>query len=202
MTPPAGIKHRLVEANDSVLVVIDMQDSFFAKYDRAKSQAVIAKAAWLLRVASLLDIPVVAMAEDIPHSGSLNNRIAAALPQGVAVHDKDVFGLGHQPEIRAALDATGRRTAVLIGTETDVCVAHSALSLMEAGYEVVVLKDVTLTTQDDEDIGLMRMRDAGAVITSAKAIYFEWLRSVSGCLALLARAPEIEASDRPPNLVL
>jgi len=85
--------------------------------------------------------------------------------------------------------------------ETDVCVAHSALGLMEAGYQVVVLQDVVATTAGDEEIGLRRMRDAGAVISSAKAITYEWLRSVSNANAIFEEAGASE-DTKPANILV
>ena len=196
------IKTRLIEASECVLVVIDMQDSFFNKYEREKSQAVISKTAWLIRAANSIGIPIVAMAEDIPNSGPLTEKITAALPAEAHVFNKDVFGCGDQPEILEAIKATGRNTAVLVGMETDVCVAHSALSLMGKGYDVVVVADATITTAADQEIGLMRIRDAGGVLCSVKSIYYEWLRSVSGCYALLDVNSDLEARDLPPTVVL
>lgn len=196
------LQQRLIDVSDSVLVLIDMQDSFFNKYEKAKSQAVISRAVWLLRVAAKMDVPIVAMAEDVPHSGTLNDEIAKALPESTEVFNKDYFGCGDQPEICAAVKATGRGTAVLIGMETDVCVAHSALSLMAHGLDVVVVRDATISTAADEDIGLMRIRDAGGVICSVKSLYYEWLRSVSGCVALLDKDPDLEGAALPPVLVL
>ncbi|MFY9238202.1 MAG: isochorismatase family protein [Roseovarius sp.] len=196
------LKTRLIEANECVLVVIDMQDSFFNKYEREKSQAVISKTAWLIRAANSIGIPIVPMAEDIPNSGPLNEKITAALPAEAHVFNKDVFGCGDQPEILEAIKATGRNTAVLVGMETDVCVAHSALSLMGKGYDVVVVADATITTAADQEIGLMRIRDAGGVLCSVKSIYYEWLRSVSGCYALLDVNTDLEARDLPPTVVL
>ena len=54
---------------------------------------------------------------------------------------KPVFAAGDNPPIRAALEATGRHTVVAVGLETDVCVAHSAISLMERGYHVAAVSD-------------------------------------------------------------
>ncbi len=197
----ADLRKALVEVEDSLLVVIDIQDSFLNKYDNAKTQNLVGKVAWLLAVAQHLDVPVVAMAEAIESNGPLNRTIRDALTEGTKVHNKDFFNLADNPEILAAAEATGRKTAVCVGMETDVCVAQTALGLAAKGYRVVTLKDVVATTEADEEIGLSRMRDAGVVISSVKALYFEWLRSASRSARLRNKAPELEAL-RPASLVL
>ena len=57
--------HELIDVTSSVLLVIDIQQPFLNKYDRAKTQALISKVSWLIGVAAHLDVPIVAMAEDI-----------------------------------------------------------------------------------------------------------------------------------------
>lgn len=201
MSSSAKTSHALVDVADSVLVVIDIQDSFLNKYDNAKTQALLAKVAWLIKVAAVLDVPVVAMGEDLENVGPLNEAIAEALPEGTTVHNKDFFGLAGNPDILAALQATGRRTAVCVGMETDVCVAQTAIGLLDEGYRVIALTDAVATTEWDEAVGLGRMRDAGVMISSVKALYYEWVRSVSGCRRLDNMGPALRAA-RPANLVM
>ena len=168
MSKNTDIRKSLVDVDDSVLLVIDIQDHFLNKYDSAVSRPLLDKVVWLLKIACCLDVPVIAMAEDIDNAGNLNSAILDALPNKLKVHNKNAFGLAGNPEILADVDATGRKTAILVGTETDVCVAQSALGLMECGYRVVVLKDAIATTAGDQQTGLNRMHDAGAVFGAHK----------------------------------
>ena len=192
MQSGASIQNSLIEVDDSVLLLVDIQDYFLKKYSDAVSLAVLKKAVWMIQLARAMNVPIVAMAEDIETTGNLCQTILDALPLETKVHNKNTFGLGGHPEILESIRITGRNTAVLIGMETDVCVAHSALHLMKDGYNVVVLKDVVATTNEyDGGIGLGRMRDAGAVVSSAKGIYYEWLRSVEKLESLLSKNPEI-----------
>jgi nicotinamidase-related amidase len=196
------IKNSLVELDDSVLIVIDVQDTFLRKYDRTRSEEIVARVVWLLQAAHLLDVPVVAMAEDIGNSGGLNHKVHAALPEGTVVHDKDAFGLTYNAEILDAVEATGRKTAILVGMETDVCVSQSAIGLINHGYRVAVLEDAVATTESDEAIGLARMCEAGAAVCSVKSLCYEWLRSVSNARRLEELAPELENQLLPDSLRL
>lgn len=195
------LKQNLVELNDSVLVVIDIQDSFLTKYDNAVSQALVTKVAWLLRFAEALNVPIIAMAEDIENAGNLNQTILDALPDRTAVHDKNIFNLVENTEIFASIEATGRKTTILVGMETDVCVAHSALGLLQNSYKVVALKDGMATTAEQEEIGLSRMSEAGVVITSIKGLVFEWLRGVKNTRDFFKEYPELD-KQLPNNLLL
>lgn len=202
MNPAGDLQRRLVEVDDSLLAVIDIQDSFLDKYPPQQSRDLVERVTWLLCVAELLRVPVVAMAEDIGRAGGLHAAVAAALPSSAPVFDKNAFGLADNPEILAAVEATGRRTAVLVGVETDVCVAHSALGLLGRGYRVAVPRDAVLTTAGDAETGLERMRGAGTLITSVKALYYEWLRTVEAAVKLAREHPELEGERRPASLQL
>jgi nicotinamidase-related amidase len=116
-------------------------------------------------------------AEEI-HKQQLAPKLVQSLPASAPIFDKASFGLAHQPDILAAVEQTGRKTAVLIGLETDVCVAQSAIGLIEQGYRVAVVADATGTPAQGQEIGLNRMRNAGAVIVSTKSLFYEWMRTV------------------------
>ena len=189
MSKRTDITKSLIDVSDSVLIVIDIQDSFLTKYDSKVSKPVVEKAVWVIKLAQVLAVPIVAMAEDIDHSGNLDQSILDALGEDITVYDKHIFGLAGQPEILAEIESTGRKTVILVGLETYVCVAQSALGLMEKGFQVAVLKDVVATTDGDEDIGFDRMRQAGAVISSVKAITYEWLRTISNVVAVFDESP-------------
>ncbi|MCP5083773.1 MAG: isochorismatase family protein [Alphaproteobacteria bacterium] len=193
MSNVSDIQRSLVDVDDCVLLVIDIQDYFLQKYDQAKSQALVGKVVWLLHVAQHLNVPVVAMAEDIERTGSLHPAIQDALPPGTQVHNKDLFDLAGNSAILADVAASGRKTAVCVGVETDVCVAQSAIGLIGQGYKVVALQDAVASMDADEVVGLGRMRDAGVAISSVKALYYEWLRSVSRTQDLKSKAPELES---------
>jgi len=196
------IRKSLVEVEDSVLVVIDIQDSFLRKYDASIGKPLLEKVVWLLKIAAHMNMPVVAMAEDIDNADNLHQSILSALPPGTRVHNKNTFALTDNPPILSDLEATRRNTAILVGMETDVCVAQSALGLMQCGYQVVVLEDAVATTTGGAQIGLGRMRDAGDAISSVKAITYEWLRSVQNSNALFDRVPALRAKDLPACLTL
>jgi nicotinamidase-related amidase len=190
--------HRLIERDQACLLVIDVQQYFLNKLPLDWRAPLVARIAWLMRVARLLDIPILATAEDIAKDGPLVPELAEQLPAGVPVRNKMIFGLTAQPDLRAAIEETGRQEFVLTGLETDVCVAHSALGLLDAGYRVAVASDATASPPPHHDAGLTRMAAAGAIITNVKGIYYEWVRD----LATNARVRAQLNLPLPPGLTL
>ncbi|HEY5168038.1 MAG TPA: isochorismatase family protein, partial [Thermoleophilia bacterium] len=128
----------LIDRDDSLLVVVDLQPKFWSdRLDRSDAEEVsraAARAAWLAGAAMALDVPAVLTEESPERNGPTAVGVLLAVGRRAPVFKKPVFGLAACPEIMAAIEATGRRTAVLCGFETDVCVTHSAVGLMEAGY--------------------------------------------------------------------
>jgi nicotinamidase-related amidase len=63
-----------------------------------------------------------------------------------------------------------------MGMETHVCIAQTALDLLTEGHQVYLPVD-TLGSRFliDHDIALRRLESAGAVLTTAEAVAFEWL---------------------------
>jgi nicotinamidase-related amidase len=151
-----------------------------------------------MRVARALRIPIIATAEDIPANGTLAPELVALLPSDHTIFSKMVFGLYDQPDIRAAVMATGRSEFVLVGLETDVCIAHSALGLAAADHRVAVLEDACGAPPPHHQAGLGRLRDAGIVVTTVKGMHYEWVRD----LATLATLRAVIGTDLPPGLTL
>jgi len=189
---------RLLERDRSCLVVIDVQPYFLAKLPLDRREPLAQRIAWLVRVATLLGIPVVATAEDLADVGPLAGPVAEALPPGTVVHDKRVFGLAGQPDILAAVEATRRRDLVLVGLETDVCVAHSALGLLDRGFRVCVAEDATGSPPPHQQAGIARLAAAGAIVTTVKGVYYEWARDLATHADLRRRLQ----GPLPPGLTL
>ncbi len=178
MAEKISLQNSLIDVDDSVLAVIDVQESFLDKFQAEERELLLNRIGWLVSVATRLDIPLVAMAEEIPVMGSVAPSIAEKLPKDTHIHNKMTFGLAAVPEILAAVKNSGRKTAILVGLETDVCVAHSAIGLLQNGFKVAVVADATGSPGTAHEVGLERMRRAGVLVTSVKSVYYEWLRTV------------------------
>ncbi|HEY5059097.1 MAG TPA: isochorismatase family protein [Gaiellaceae bacterium] len=180
----------LLERDDAVLVVVDVQAGFlarawFTKEDAAAAGAALDRMAWLVALAVRLGIPVVATEEEPERNGPTDPRVAERLPAETPVLRKPTFGLAGTPEILAAVRATGRGTAVVVGCETDVCVAQSAIGLQEQGFACVVVDDATFSPGEMHARGLDRLAAAGIACNHAKGVTYEWLRSVEDAHAVL-----------------
>jgi nicotinamidase-related amidase len=192
----------LLERADSILIVVDVQRGFYpasADIDREHFDLVVARVAWLAGTASALEIPVVVTEEDPERNGPTAPEVRARLPEGTAVLEKPTFGLADCPEILAAVTETHRRTAVIAGLETDVCVAQSAIGLVDRGFRVAVVVDATFAPGGMHDPGLRRMERLGVELVHAKGVYYEWVRTLEAARAFEAARPDLAS---PPGFSL
>ncbi len=175
------VKKSLINVDDCVLIIIDVQDHFLARLPLERAEQLINRVGWLMEVAKILNVPIIVTAEEGKRYADFTAVLAEKLPPGTNVFDKTVYGLADQTDILEAVRKTGRGTAVLVGMETDVCVTHSTIGLVQNGFQVVVLADVTDSPGEAHVFGLERMRGAGALVMSLKGLYYEWIRTVSMC---------------------
>jgi nicotinamidase-related amidase len=171
----------LLDRDDSVLVVVDAQPGFLP----GEAEAAVERMAWLVAVAARLGIPVVVTEEEPERNGTTDARVANRLPAGTAVFTKPTFGLAGTPEILDAVRATGRGTVVVVGSETDVCVAQSAIGLRLAGFACVVVEDATFSPGEMHERGLSRVASEGVARNHAKGVTYEWLRTVEDAHVVL-----------------
>jgi nicotinamidase-related amidase len=191
----------LVRRADSLLVVVDTQPGFFAydglsEDDAQRAAAAVTRITWMAGLATLLEIPAVVVEEGPERNGHTDPRILERVAAGTPTLEKPTFGLTGCEEAVAAIRATGRRTIVLVGFETDVCVAQSAIGLVELGFRAVVSEDATYTNSAREhERGIARMAGAGVERNHCKGLTFEWLRTVDRALETF---PEAAALGTPP----
>jgi len=159
----------LIERSNSVLVVIDVQDNFLNKLALHERSTLVSRIGWLMQVATVLAIPMIATAEDVSDEVDMRPSLKALLPQSQSIYNKLVFSLHEQDDIREALEKLDKRDVVLVGLETDVCIAHSAIELLDAGYRVCVIEDATGSPWPHHLAGLRRMEQAGVTTPIPRA---------------------------------
>jgi nicotinamidase-related amidase len=171
------VSGRLIEASGSLLVVVDVQEGFLARVEAERQAGFLERIAFLVESAAFAGVPRIATVESPDDWGGLHPALVPALA-GDPVLPKAVFGLADDPGVFPAVVASGRRTIVLTGMETDVCVAQSALGLLDRGYRVVVVEDAVASPGTAHAFGLRRIERAGAELVCAKQLHYEWVRTV------------------------
>lgn len=161
----------LLSRNDAVLVVVDVQERINAVM---ADQGHLARIAVLVEACAALGVPVIATEQYPKGLGPTVPSLATLLSEPPLV--KGSFSCAREPAVLAALEATGRRQAVVAGIEAHVCVLQTALDLVAAGFQVHAPHDaVSSRRPSDKEWALQRMAAAGVVVTTTESALFELL---------------------------
>ena len=159
-------------AHDCVLIVVDIQEKLLAKMPDADGW--IETAAYLLESAKLLGVPAL-ITEQYPKGlGPTDPRIAAFFHPPIPA--KTRFSAFGAEGLLERLQLLNRSAVVLIGMETHVCIAQTALDALEIDFRAIVPVDAIASRfETDREIGLKRLEGAGCELTTAEALVLEWL---------------------------
>ncbi len=187
----AEIARRPLEAEQCTLIVVDIQEKLLPPIFH--KEELIKNSRLLIRLAGILKIPHILT---VQYSKGLGNTVAeiAELVPGTEAIDKQIFScFGSEVFCSMLKRMPGRRNTVLLcGMESHICVTQTALAALREGYIVHVASDaVSSRTEWNWKIGLERMRDAGAVISSTEMMMYELLRS-SGSPAFKELLPHLK----------
>lgn len=173
----AEAARRPLTAERCALIVVDIQEKLLPPI--WEKERLVRNAQLLLRLAGILSLPVLATTQYARGLGATVPDIASLLPTGTTPLDKLEFGCFGNEAFCAALDRLpqGRDTLLVCGMETHICVLQTVLGALAQGYTVHVAADACGSrAQLNWQLGLERMRDAGAVISSTEMAIYELLR--------------------------
>ncbi|MDO8684289.1 MAG: hydrolase [Armatimonadota bacterium] len=163
----------LLDKNNTTLVVVDLQEPFLRSiFERER---VVANSVTLIRAAKILGLPTVATLQYPERMGDMIPEVLEALPEDARI-GKTAFSCCGSDEFRDKMSEIGRPTALVCGVESHICVNQTVHDLLVAGYKVHVAKDaISSRTKANYKIGVEKMRQAGAIITSVETAIFELL---------------------------
>lgn len=172
--PYSEIARRPLRVDECVLAVVDIQEKLLPRIH--EKERVIRNSQLLIRLASILSLPVLVTTQYSKGLGATVPAILSLLPDVKPV-DKLEFGCFGNGEFCSAISVlAGRNTLLLCGIETHICVMQTALGALSQGLNVHVAADAVGSRAElNWKLGLERMREAGAVISSAEMMIYELL---------------------------
>lgn len=162
-----------LKRDDCVLLLVDIQKTLFDLC--VETERVQKHVAALIDICRMLDIPIVFTQQN-------PEKIGPFLPELIErttdarVLDKMEFSCFQNDTIARAIAALKRRTILVAGIETHICVFQTGVDAIRAGYRVHAASDaITCRSQPNKVIGLDRLAKAGVVMSSTEMIIFELL---------------------------
>ena len=171
------IARRPLKAEHCALFVIDIQEKLLPPIFH--KEQLLKNSQLLIRLASVLKVPVLISTQYTKRLGPTVPEITSLLPETQPI-DKQMFSCFGSEVFCSRLKqfAGTRKTVLLCGMETHICVMQTALGALREGYIVHVASDaVSSRTESNWKIGLERMRAAGAVLSSTEMMIYELLCS-------------------------
>lgn len=157
----------------SVLVVVDVQDKLL--HTIYEWREVLANTIKMVKFAQALNVPVL-VTEQYPQGLGQTNQALMELISDKAILEKTVFSCFGSEGFVKKLDEVGAKTLVITGIETHICVNQTTLDALARGLSVHIIADaVGSRAAFNKELGLGKMRQAGAVISSAEMALYEWL---------------------------
>jgi nicotinamidase-related amidase len=152
------------------LLVVDLQEKLLASME--DRERVVANALRLARGAKQLGMPVWATEQYPKGLGPSVAELVELIPER---QPKTTFHCCAVPQFLEQLYGRRIRHVTLTGIEAHVCVAQTALELLNLGFRVQVPADgVASRHRIDWDFALRRLERAGAVVSTTEAVLFEW----------------------------
>ena len=176
---PTGGGQALLDPSDTVILLLDHQAGLFQTVKDISVAELRANTTLLAKVAALLKIPVITTASE-PNgpNGPLMPEIHQAAPHAVYVPRKGEVNAWDNDDFVQTVRATGRKTLIMAGVWTSVCVTFPALDAKAAGFTVYAVIDAS---GDPSELvsrtTLARLAQAGVIPTSANAVLSEMHRT-------------------------
>jgi len=152
------------------LLVVDLQDKLVRAIP--DHERLIANVVALIQGARALHLPVWATEQYPRGLGPTTASVADLIPDRPA---KTTFHCCAVPQVLEQLHGRNIRHVTLAGIEAHVCVAQTALELLDVGFQVQIPADaVGARHKIDWEFALRRLEHAGAVVSTTEAVLFEW----------------------------
>jgi nicotinamidase-related amidase len=176
-----GIEHEpgggkaLLDPTDVAILLLDHQSGLFQNVKDIGITELRANTTALAKLATLHNIPVITTASvpDGPN-GPLMPEIQEAAPHAVYVPRKGEVNAWDNALFVQTVRETGKKTLIIAGVWTSVCVMFPALDAKAAGFKVYVVMDASGDPSEFASrTTLARLTQAGIIPTSANAVLCE-----------------------------
>ena len=158
-----------ISRNECVVLIVDVQDRLIDTI--AEHESVVRNISALIRAAQILKVPVLATEQE--KLGDIVPELQDLLSESPKFR-KLSFSCCGDPAFVRKLRQARKRTVIVCGIETHICVMQTVLDLLKGRYHVLIVRDATSShTLIDRDTAVERMRGAGAVVETTEAVTYE-----------------------------
>src|SRR6202789_4430515 len=166
---------------NSVLVLVDYQIGTLQLIRTSSSDLCLRNAVTLATAAKTLKIPIVlTSSQEDRIQGPISPALQKVIPDAFKARVKRqgiVNGWG-DPNFRAAVAADGRKSIIMCGVTTDICLVSPSISAVQEGYNVLAVMDAGGSSYEiQEEMAQRRMMHLGVVLTTTNTIVAELVQN-------------------------
>ncbi|BCB95212.1 hydrolase [Dissulfurispira thermophila] len=163
-----------LDINNVLILIIDIQERL-ANVMKMRED-VIKNCLHLIELSRMMNLPVVVTEQYPKGLGQTVTEIKDALPSYQPI-EKLTFSCCEEPNFLNEIKRLNKKTIILTGMETHICVLQTCIGLVKEGFNVHVVKDAVCSrTKENHKTGIEFMRDVGAVITCTETVLFQLLK--------------------------
>ena len=130
----------------------------------------------LAKAVRVLGAPIIVTATSPEMWGPIIPELTEALP-GISIINRTTVNAFDEPRFAKAVEATERKKLIIAGVSTEVCLAFPAIHATGMVYDVYGVIDASGTFSETKRItGLMRMVQAGVIVTDYSTVAVEMLK--------------------------
>lgn len=168
-------KKLTINKDDAVVVAIDFQEHIVPAMSHP--DALVEASTKFIKGAKILGLPIMVTQQYTRGLGETVPEIKEALGDFTHI-EKTTFNCCLNNEFMEQLEALDKDTVILTGIEAHICVAQTALHLVEEGYNVYIIDEcIDSRNENDKKIAEQRFVRAGATVTTLESALFEMLDS-------------------------
>jgi nicotinamidase-related amidase len=176
---PSGGGKALMDVDDTVLLLLDHQSGLFQTVKDVTVAELRANVIALTRIATLLKLPIITTAS-VPEgpNGPPMPEIAELAPHAVYVPRHGEVNAWDNDQFVKTVRDTGKKTLIMAGVWTGVCVMFPALDAKAAGFNVYAVMDASGDPSEMRShTTLVRFAQSGIVPTATNAVICELHRT-------------------------
>jgi nicotinamidase-related amidase len=169
----------LIDPADTLLLVLDHQTGLFQTVKDISVAELRTNTVVLMKAAKLMKIPIITSASvpDGPN-GPLMQEIQQYAPDATYVPRKGEISAWDNEDFVRTVRKTGRKTLIIAGVWTSVCVTFPALQAKAEGYKVYAVLDASGDPSEMASrITLARLTQAGVIPMSTNMVFCELQRT-------------------------
>jgi nicotinamidase-related amidase len=178
-TQLASSQPKLLDPSDAVILLLDHQAGLFQTVKDITVQELRTNTTVLAKLGALAKIPVITTAsEPGGPNGPLMPELNQAAPNATYIPRKGEVSAWENADFVKAVKATGKKTLIMAGVWTSVCVAFPAIQAKAEGYTVYAVIDASGDmSQMASQVAVARMAQAGVIPVSTNVVVTEVQRT-------------------------